>query len=81
MKKTIKVSAVAAAAALMLAACGAAPDQGGNEGASGETGGAQGASNVKACMVSDEGGFDDKSFNQSGYEGLKRAEKALGVEV
>lgn len=81
MKKTIKVSAVAAAAALMLAACGSAPDQGGNDGASGETGGAKGASNVKACMVSDEGGFDDKSFNQSGYEGLMRAQKELGVEV
>ena len=32
-------------------------------------------------MVSDEGGFDDKSFNQSGYEGLVRAEKELGVEI
>ncbi|MBK5238420.1 MAG: BMP family ABC transporter substrate-binding protein, partial [Actinomycetales bacterium] len=30
-------------------------------------------------MVSDAGGFDDKSFNQSGYEGLSSAAAALGV--
>ena len=33
----------------------------------------------KACIVSDEGGFDDRSFNQSSYEGLKAAEKAYGI--
>lgn len=33
----------------------------------------------KACMVSDEGGFDDKSFNQTSYEGVLKAEKELGV--
>lgn len=32
-------------------------------------------------MVSDAGGFDDKSFNQSGYEGLQKAKKDLGVQV
>ena len=32
-------------------------------------------------MVSDEGGFDDKSFNQSGYEGLTRAADELGVKI
>jgi basic membrane protein A len=31
-------------------------------------------------MVSDAGGFDDKSFNQLGYEGLQKAAKELGVE-
>lgn len=31
------------------------------------------------CMVSDSGGFNDKSFNQSGYEGLKSASATLGV--
>lgn len=38
-----------------------------------------GASNFIPCMVSDAGGFDDKSFNQSGYEGLSSAAAALGV--
>jgi basic membrane protein A len=32
-------------------------------------------------MVSDAGGFDDKSFNESGYVGLKQAETDLGVSI
>lgn len=31
------------------------------------------------CMVSDTGGFDDASFNQSGLEGLQRAVSELGI--
>ena len=31
-------------------------------------------------MVSDAGGFDDKSFNQLGFEGLTKAADELGVE-
>ncbi len=31
-------------------------------------------------MVSDSGGFDDKSFNQLGFEGLKEASAALGTQ-
>lgn len=36
---------------------------------------------VKAAMVTDVGGLGDKSFNDMSYEGLKRAESELGVEV
>nr|WP_238994330.1 BMP family ABC transporter substrate-binding protein [Actinomyces sp. 565] len=57
-------------AALSLAACGSAPDSSG-----GDTG------DFLACMVSDEGGFDDQSFNQSGKEGLDRAAADLGVQT
>ena len=32
-------------------------------------------------MVSDEGGFDDQSFNQSGKEGLDRAGADFGIET
>lgn len=39
------------------------------------------AGDFKACMVSDSGGFDDQSFNQSGAEGMKAAEEALGIET
>src|SRR5690606_16422067 len=35
----------------------------------------------KGCIVSDQGGFDDKSFNQAGYEGLTRARDELGIEI
>ncbi len=31
------------------------------------------------CMVSDSGGFNDKSFNQLGYEGLMDAANGIGV--
>ena len=35
----------------------------------------------KACMVSDAGGFDDKSFNETAYAGLQRAKSELGIET
>lgn len=34
-----------------------------------------------ACMVSDSGGFDDKSFNQTSHDGLVRAATELGVQT
>ena len=57
----------------MLTACGAAPEAGSTSTA--------GASDYTGCIVSDSGGFDDQSFNQSSYEGLKKAEKDLGIKV
>ena len=69
--------AVAAAGLLVaLAGCGSAPDAKPSGGASGGA-----TDGFKPCMVSDEGGFDDKSFNQSGYEGLTRAADELGVKI
>ena len=35
----------------------------------------------KACMVTDTGGIDDKSFNQIGYAGLEQAQEELGIEI
>ena len=32
-------------------------------------------------MVTDIGGLNDRSFNQSAYKGLKRAESELGAEI
>ncbi|WP_084039407.1 BMP family protein [Demequina sp. NBRC 110053] len=83
MKNTIRFGAIAAAGALALAACGTAPEE---EPTAAETGGTESEAPVeevdfKACMVSDQGGFDDASFNQSAYEGLQRAADELGVEI
>jgi basic membrane protein A and related proteins len=36
---------------------------------------------AKIGMVTDAGTIDDKSFNQGTWEGVKRAEKDLGVEI
>lgn len=80
MKKTIPAVALGLAAALSLAACGSAPTSSSSEGAS-EGSGSGAASDFTACMVSDEGGFDDQSFNQSGKEGLDRAASELGVKI
>ena len=34
-----------------------------------------------ACQVTDTGGIDDKSFNQTAYAGLEKAQSELGVEI
>jgi basic membrane protein A len=75
MKKMYAIVALGATAALVLTACGTPPDE---KKSSGGTGGNQ---DFLACMVSDAGGFDDKSFNQSTYEGMKDAESKLGIET
>ncbi len=56
-------------AAVLLAGCGAAPESAGGASA----GAGAGASDYLPCMVSDAGGFDDKSFNQLGKEGVDEA--------
>lgn len=71
-KKMSVATAVALAASLSLAACGDdAPDEGADAGKK---------IDFLPCMVSDAGGFDDKSFNQLGYEGLQAAAKDLNSD-
>ncbi|MCL6424266.1 BMP family ABC transporter substrate-binding protein [Brachybacterium sp. JHP9] len=76
MKTLTRSLAFVGVSALALTACGSAPE---TAGSGGSDGGAAAGSDFKACMVSDEGGFNDKSFNESGYTGLKAAEKNLGI--
>lgn len=40
-----------------------------------------GASQLSIAMITDVGGVNDQSFNQSAWEGHQRAEKELGVKV
>lgn len=75
---TKRLLGVTAAAGLLVAlsGCGSAPQ-------TAPTSAGPSVSAVagfKPCMVSDEGGFNDKSFNQIGFEGLKKAAEELGVE-
>ncbi|MFK5634590.1 MULTISPECIES: BMP family protein [unclassified Ornithinimicrobium] len=87
MRRVLKLAALGAAASLALSACGEAPEDSdtGSPGAATSDGadatGAAGAEDFKACMVSDSGGFDDQSFNQSGKEGLDLAAEELSIEV
>ena len=39
------------------------------------------AKKLKIAMVTDVGGVNDQSFNQSAWEGLKRAKEELGVKI
>ena len=61
--------------ALVLAGCASAPEE-----TEGDSSAAPAESDFLPCMISDTGGFDDKSFNQLGFEGLTEASEALGVE-
>ena len=72
--------AIAAATLVVgLAGCGQAPEDTDTPG--GEDGNANTVvDGFKPCIVSDEGGFDDRSFNQLGFEGLEKAANELGVE-
>ncbi|GAA3571929.1 BMP family ABC transporter substrate-binding protein [Microlunatus spumicola] len=85
MKKTLTlVGALATSAALALSGCAQAPgtDAGSSAAPSGgASSAAADASGFKACMVSDSGGFDDKSFNQTAYKGLTDAKTSLGIET
>jgi len=39
------------------------------------------AAGFKACQITDTGGIDDRSFNQTVWDGFLRAEEELGAEV
>lgn len=78
-------SAVAAlgVAALVLSACAAAPDEPTTAPATEETTEQAEVEEVEflACAVSDEGSFQDKSFNESVLNGLEEAQERFGVEI
>ncbi|WP_426594616.1 BMP family lipoprotein [Cellulomonas sp. McL0617] len=81
MNRIIRVAALGGALALALAACGSAPDN--NSGSSSSPTSSAGAamSDFKGCIVSDSGGFNDKSFNESGLNGLNQVKKDLGIQT
>ena len=85
MKKSLLVApALSAAFLLSLAGCAQAPGTDTPSAApagsaSGSTSASADSSGFRACMVSDSGGFDDKSFNQTSYKGMKDAAAELGI--
>lgn len=84
MKRTLTLTcALLSAAALTLAGCAQAPGTGGSPSTapSASTSASGSGAAYKACMVSDSGGFDDKSFNQTSYKGLTDAKTQLGIET
>ena len=77
MKHLRKLVAAAGIVTLALAGCGGGTTSNGGGGASE----AKDAATFKACAVSDAGGWDDKSFNESAYNGLKAAQDSLGIQI
>jgi basic membrane protein A and related proteins len=79
-RRAVASGLTALLATAALAGCGDAPDSSAADGGSGgETTAA--ASDFLPCIVSDAGGFDDKSFNQLSFEGATQAADELGVEL
>jgi basic membrane protein A len=67
-----KALTLAAVSALVLSGCAAAPEEEATDAA---------AVDFLACAVSDEGNWNDKSFNEAVYTGLVQAETDLGIEI
>ncbi|QRG65433.1 BMP family lipoprotein [Brevibacillus choshinensis] len=81
MKKVLSVLSVATLSlSLVLAGCGSKPEAQpqGQAGQGGATGGAA-APTAKIGMVTDVGGVNDNSFNQSAWEGLQKLQTDLNM--
>src|SRR4051812_6534564 len=77
---------VAGLACLAMTACGERGDDNNsaNEPTPSETSASASTEShpdFKACMVSDSGGFNDKSFNQTGHDGLLAAKDQFGIQT
>jgi basic membrane protein A len=86
-KKWLGTVAIVGALSLALASCGNRDDDSDSD-AGGTTTTEESSSapseqfpDFKACMVSDSGGFDDKSFNQTSHDGLVKASEDMGVQT
>ncbi|WP_369813743.1 hypothetical protein [Halolactibacillus sp. JCM 19043] len=82
--KLLLILSVLFAAVLVLGACGSTDDESSddqtdqdteqNDDATGDEGSSdeeEGSSDFSLAMVTDEGGVDDRSFNQSAWEGIE----------
>ena len=96
-----RATAALLAGALVLAACGEAPDEetedttdeveeteepeeeatdeDAEEAEEDEAAAPEG--DYRGCLVTDQGGVDDQSFNETAWAGMQRAESELGVEI
>ena len=83
-EETLKLKNASAAfallgvSALVLTGCAAAPEA---EPTATETASEAPSIDYLACAVSDEGSWNDKSFNESVYDGLTKAQTELGVQI
>ena len=76
MRGSLKVVTALSALALLTSACASAGSGGGSGGGGNSSSSSAGAASFAACMVTDTGGLDDKSFNQSSWAGFQAANQA-----
>ena len=81
MTKYLKGLAVLGAVALVVTGCGSKPTESNSGSGGGGSKSTAAAKDFRACMVSDSGGFDDKSFNQTSYQGFTDAAKELNIKT
>jgi len=87
LKKLTRISALVFSGALLFAGCGAPPAATPEApaivetepGTAGDAVIAEPGAHVLPCVVSDSGGFDDRSFNQSALEGTQDAASQFGL--
>src|SRR5690625_4084609 len=75
----IAAAGISATAMLIMGACAEAPTE--ETAGSSETEEAETNDDFLACAVSDEGSWEDKSFNEAAYEGLLEAEEEFGISI
>ncbi len=78
MRQTVPAVAALSLLALLAAACGSS---GGGSSSSSSSSPSAATAAFKACVVSDTGTINDKSFNQSAYEGATQAAAASGGKI
>jgi basic membrane protein A and related proteins len=76
LRATIRIVALVGITALLAAACGSSGSSTSSAPSSSTSGAAAPSSKFLACMVTDTGGINDKSFNQSSYAGVLAAAAA-----
>lgn len=80
MTAPLRLAALLSAGILALSACGEPPpeEENGDDNGDGE---AAESIDFEACMVTDDGGIDDRSFNATSWKGLTDAESELGIDA
>jgi basic membrane protein A len=80
-RRVLKGLAVLLGLTLIAAACGDDDDDSAGDTTEEDGGGAGAATDFTACQVTDTGGVDDRSFNQTAFAGLEQAADELGFEA
>lgn len=74
LKKFMALGLATVLTSTMLVGCGGSSEQANNEGSSNDDG------IIKVGMITDTGGVNDESFNQSSWKGLQDAQKEIGAD-